>query len=79
MENWAKIIIGDSRVMNECHYQIRMFKTQQGINIMERYTCEHCQGSVQIKIIEETKKAIEPIIEFCPFCGMFYQVIIFDS
>jgi len=37
---------------------------------MIEYHCGHCQGIAQIAILEESKKATEPIIEFCPFCGM---------
>jgi hypothetical protein len=27
-------------------------------------------GIVQITILEKSEKATEPVIEFCPFCGM---------
>jgi hypothetical protein len=37
---------------------------------MEEYKCIHCEGIAQINIIEDTEKATEPEIEFCPFCGM---------
>ncbi len=39
---------------------------------MQRYTCKHCQGTIEIAILEETEKATEPIVEFCPFCGASY-------
>ena len=37
---------------------------------MEEYKCEHCKGIVKITILKDTEKETEPIIEFCPFCGM---------
>ncbi len=40
---------------------------------MEQYKCEYCEGVSQIVIIKDTEKAIEPTIEFCPFCGMSNQ------
>ncbi len=36
----------------------------------EEYQCKHCKGITEITIIQETEKATEPTIEFCPFCGM---------
>jgi len=36
----------------------------------EEYACKHCNGISKIKVLEETDKATEPMIEFCPFCGM---------
>ena len=40
---------------------------------MERYTCKHCEGIIEIVILKDTEKATEPSIEFCPFCGMPYR------
>jgi len=37
---------------------------------MEIYVCRHCRGASQIVVVRETEKATEPVIEFCPFCGM---------
>jgi len=37
---------------------------------MIEYHCGHCQGIAQITILAESEKATEPVIEFCPFCGM---------
>ncbi len=36
----------------------------------EEYACKHCNGISEIKVLKETEKATEPMIEFCPFCGM---------
>ena len=36
----------------------------------EQYACKHCHGVSEIKTLKETEKATEPMIEFCPFCGM---------
>ena len=40
---------------------------------MEVYNCRHCGGVSQIAIVKHTEKATEPVIEFCPFCGMSNQ------
>jgi hypothetical protein len=37
---------------------------------MDEYKCKHCKGIAQITILEDTEKATDPNIEFCPFCGM---------
>ncbi len=37
---------------------------------IEVYRCNHCAGMACISIIQHTRKATWPEIEFCPFCGM---------
>ena len=37
---------------------------------MVEFHCRHCSGAARITILEESEKATEPFIEFCPFCGM---------
>jgi hypothetical protein len=37
---------------------------------MAEYECGHCQGKVQITVLEDGEKATEPMIEIRPFCGM---------
>ena len=37
---------------------------------MVEYECKHCQGTAQITVLEDSKKATEPVVEFCLFCGM---------
>ncbi len=36
----------------------------------EEYACKHCKGIIEITVLAETEKATDPMIEFCPFCGM---------
>ena len=42
---------------------------------MDEYECRHCKGKARITVLADSEKATEPIIEFCPFCGMsnFFQ------
>ncbi len=42
---------------------------------MVEYACKHCQGAVQIMVLGDSEKATEPVVEFCPFCGIpnFYR------
>jgi hypothetical protein len=37
---------------------------------IKEYECRHCQGKARITVLEEGAKGTEPLIEFCPFCGM---------
>jgi hypothetical protein len=37
---------------------------------MVEYECRHCQGTAQITVLADSEKATEPVVEFCPFCGM---------
>ena len=34
---------------------------------MDEYECRHCKGTDRIMVLGDTKKATEPLIEFCPF------------
>lgn len=36
----------------------------------EDYGCRHCKGLSEVKVLKQTEKATEPMIKFCPFCGM---------
>lgn len=40
------------------------------IRYIEEYDCKHCHGVTEITVLKDTEKATEPMIEFCPFCGM---------
>jgi hypothetical protein len=37
---------------------------------MENCECRHCLGKVQLMVLDEGEKRTEPLIEFCPFCGI---------
>jgi hypothetical protein len=37
---------------------------------MDEYECGQCNGKLGITVLEDSEKATEPLIEFCPFCGM---------
>jgi len=37
---------------------------------MAEYECRHCKGKARTMVLEDSGKATEPIVEFCPFCGM---------
>jgi hypothetical protein len=37
---------------------------------MAEYECQHCRGKFRITIPEESEKGMEPLIEFCLFCGV---------
>jgi hypothetical protein len=37
---------------------------------MVEYPCRHCKGKARITVLADGEKATEPLIEFCPCCGM---------
>jgi hypothetical protein len=37
---------------------------------MDEYECRYCKGKARTMVLEDSEKATEPIVEFCPFCGM---------
>ena len=42
--------------------------------IEETFTCVNCGAVYSLEIIEEGDKATEPLVEFCPVCGLHYDI-----
>ena len=47
-----------------------MKQKTEGVEHIEVYRCNHCEGVASILIHKHTEKGTWPEIEFCPFCGL---------
>ena len=47
-----------------------MKQKTEGVEHIEEYRCNHCEGVASILIHKHTEKGTWPEIEFCPFCGL---------